>query len=230
MVDVVANHAGPIGFDFGKIFPFDKAEHYHDYCLINPEDFQGNQWRVENCRLADLPDLKQENQWVRSTLINWIRDLIQKYDIDGIRIDTIPEVPGDFWSEFTQAAGVYQVGEVFDGRTNYIAGYQKHMDALLNYPLYFLIRNVFLYGQSMYNIRSIHLLLWMSNDQNWLGHYNSMNVFRDQSVLGNFVDNHDNARFLHDGYKVNRFKNGLVMSLMTSKQFNMAPILIIISV
>ena len=42
MVDVVANHVGPIGTDYSSLSPFNKAEHYHDYCTINQEDFTGN--------------------------------------------------------------------------------------------------------------------------------------------------------------------------------------------
>jgi alpha-amylase len=78
MIDVVGNHSGPIGYDYGKINPFNKAEHYHDNCSIDPDDFNGgNQWKVEHCRLADLPDLNQDsNQWVRKTLTDWIRDLV----------------------------------------------------------------------------------------------------------------------------------------------------------
>ena len=47
---------------------------------------------VEICRLAKLPDLNQTNEYVRATLLNWIRDLTQKYQIDGYRIDTVTEV------------------------------------------------------------------------------------------------------------------------------------------
>ena len=66
MVDVVANHVGPIGTDYSKITPFNSAEHYHDKCDITD---WGNQWQVENCRLCDLPDLKQENDWVTEKLV-----------------------------------------------------------------------------------------------------------------------------------------------------------------
>jgi alpha-amylase len=55
---------------------------------------------VENCRLARLPDLNQENSYVRGYLKDWIRNLVQKYGFDGIRIDTIPEVPKNFWAEY----------------------------------------------------------------------------------------------------------------------------------
>ena len=41
MVDVVANHVGPIGDDFSRIYPLNKSEHYHDKCQI--QDW-GNQW------------------------------------------------------------------------------------------------------------------------------------------------------------------------------------------
>lgn len=47
MVDVVANHVGPVGTDYSTVVQFNKAEYYHDYCDINLEDFQTNQWKVE---------------------------------------------------------------------------------------------------------------------------------------------------------------------------------------
>ena len=32
MVDVVANHSGPIGTDYSQIYPLDQSYHYHDDC------------------------------------------------------------------------------------------------------------------------------------------------------------------------------------------------------
>ena len=37
---------------------------------------------------------------MRTKLLSWIHDLVAKYNIDGIRIDTVPEVPKWFWSQF----------------------------------------------------------------------------------------------------------------------------------
>lgn len=54
MVDVVANHVGPVGNDFSQIYPLNQAEHYHADCQI---DNWNDQNQVENCRLSDLPDL-----------------------------------------------------------------------------------------------------------------------------------------------------------------------------
>jgi len=74
-----------------------KREHYHSDCQI--KNF-GDQNQVENCRLANLPDLAQENEYVRGYLKDWIKKTVSTYNFDGIRIDTIPEVPKDFWSEY----------------------------------------------------------------------------------------------------------------------------------
>lgn len=111
MVDVVANHMGNLDQNYGQNVPFNSPDHYHDFCIISDNDFATkNQNRIENCRLASLSDLKQENDWVRTKLLEWIKDLVDKYHIDGIRIDTVPEVPKWFWSQFNKAAGVYAVG------------------------------------------------------------------------------------------------------------------------
>jgi alpha-amylase len=119
MVDVVANHVAPVGDDFSSINPFNKAEHYHKDCDINWSDQQS----VENCRLAGLPDLAQENDYVRNYLKNWVKNLVQTYEFDGIRIDTIPEVPMSFWAEYGQSSGVFQMGENFNGDPAYVGPY-----------------------------------------------------------------------------------------------------------
>jgi len=146
MVDVVANHVGPIGTDYSKIYPLNKEEHYHTVCQINDWNDQA---QVEYCRLADLPDLDQDEPYVRSYLKNWVKNLVEQYNFDGIRIDTIPEVGKDFWQEYGQSAGVFQMGEAFNGDPAYVGPYQNYITALFNYPMYYSISDVFGNGQHM---------------------------------------------------------------------------------
>lgn len=197
MVDVVANHSGPIGDDFNQIYPLNHAEHYHSDCDINDWN---NQWQVENCRLAGLPDLNQSDSYVRGYLKDWVKNLVTKYGFDGIRIDTIPEVEKPFWKEYGDSAGVFQMGEVFNGNPQYVGDYQNYVSGLFNYPMYYTIKDVYGSGQSMYNIRS----RWDDVNGN----------FRDANALGIFVDNHDNARFLNQ-YRgnVSGFKSALTFAL-----------------
>ena len=195
MVDVVANHAGPVGADFGRINPFNRAEHYHDWCEINN---WRNQWEVENCRLCGLPDLKQENDWVTQKLLEWIHDMVQKYNLDGIRIDTIMEVPKWFWDKFRVSAGVFQIGEAFDGNPGYVADYQNHLDSVFNYPLYYTIKSSFCGS--------------FRNLEGYL--FNTRNVFPAPEYMATFVENHDNPRWLHDCGDRAKFTNAVIFSLV----------------
>ena len=195
MVDVVANHVGPVGTDYSQVYPFNSADHYHDYCDIT--DWT-NQWQIENCRLSGLPDLKQENSWVTETLLAWIKDIVSKYNIDGIRIDTIMEVPKDFWTKFKDAAGVFQIGEAFNGDVSYVADYQNYLDSVFNYPLYYTIESSFC--GSFRNLEGY-----------W---FNSRSIFPAPQYAASFVENHDNPRFLNRCNDIGKFTNAVVFSLL----------------
>lgn len=196
MIDVVANHVAYIDLDFEKVNPFNKAEYYHAKCQINNWD-DANE--VEYCRLSNLPDLNQDHPFVRSTLKNWIKDTITKYDIDGIRIDTVPEVKREFWSEYTAEAGCYAVGEIFNSNIDYVSSYQPAVPALLNYPSFFTSREIWMNKGSMYQLRNL------INEEN--------QKFKDATILGTFSDNHDNARFLHYHPDLKNYQNNVVFNL-----------------
>lgn len=198
MADVVANHVGPIGAQFQQvniINPFNDSIYYHPYCPID----WNNEWSVQNCWLGYLPDLNQTNTFTRSHLLNWISWLVKTYQIDGLRIDTCLEVPSDFWAEFSAAAGVYTVCEVYDGSITTNAAYQSVVSGTLNYPMFYMMRDLFQGGYSMYEARTFMAQAAVT--------------FANINWEGNFVDNHDNPRFLYNFPKVNRFQNALAWSL-----------------
>ena len=195
MVDVVGNHVGPVGTDYSQITPFNSADHYHDYCDIVDWSDQN---QVENCRLAGLPDLKQENDWVAQTLYDWINDIVNKYDIDGIRIDTIMEVPKWFWDSFRESAGVFQIGEAFNGDINYVSDYQNHLDSVFNYPLYYTIEHSF-----CGSFRDLEAYWTQSRSK-----------YPAPEYTATFVENHDNQRFLYRCNDRSKFTNAVVFSLL----------------
>ena len=200
MLDVVGNHMGSCNgrWDFSCLYPFNSSEHFHNRdCDINDWN---NQDEVENCRLSGLPDLNQENDYVANTLYDWIDDIITEYDFDGIRVDTIPEVPKWFWKEFTSRAGVYSLGECFNGNVDYVSSYQGSLDGVFDYPLYYTLGDVFGNKSSCWNLSN---------------YIKSMpSKFRDSNLLGTFVDNHDNPRWLNlYGNDHAKFKNALTFAL-----------------
>lgn len=148
--------------------------------------------------------MKQENDFVRTTLLSWINLLVKQYNVDGLRIDTVPEVPKWFWKQFADSAGIFQIGEVFDGRTDYVADYQRCcLDSVLNYPLWFALKDVFVNNQSMKRIESA----FIENQKN----------FVDTSVLGTFINNHDNARFLNRNENIKKFENAITFVMLAGK-------------
>lgn len=199
MVDVVANHVGPIGTNLqnvGSVNPFNQGSDYHSYCNINWSDSNS----VQNCWLADLADLNQSNDYVRTTLLSWIKQLVSKWSIDGLRIDTCLEVPTWFWTQFSQSAGVYTICECDDGDINKNAPYTQGVaDATLNYPFFWVIRNTLINGQSMYNYRN---------------YFGASSAYKNLNWQGNFVDNHDNARFLSQKNDSNKFKTAVALTLL----------------
>lgn len=161
--------------------------------------------QVEYCRLAGLPDLDQSNPFVCSTLKKWINDTIDKYELDGIRVSAVVEVPKDFWTEYSQSAGVYSIGQISDGNPNLVASYQGALSALFNYPMYYNLVRAFKERQSMYEIRE-------GVEQN--------SVFPDVSILGNFLDNHDKPRFLSGNGDTTLLKNGLAYVMFAEVKYS----------
>jgi len=199
MVDVVANHMGYVdNFNFSNIIPFNDARYYNNYKSCDHIDF-GFQPDVEVCWLSGLPDLDQNNPYVRKTLLDWAKDFVSTYNFDALRLDTVPHVSKDFWAEFSQAAGVYTLGEVLNMDLNYLAGYQGPVDALLNYALYSTLRYSFQESGSMNSIQ----------------HYyeGAYATWPDITVLGNFINNHDNPRYLSTTSEIQGFKAALAFSI-----------------
>ncbi|ETO27040.1 hypothetical protein RFI_10090 [Reticulomyxa filosa] len=175
MIDVVANHVGNPPITTTMTCPMCNIEDWND------------QSQVEQCRLSGLPDLNQSVSYVNSSLCDWVSEyVVGKWKADGLRIDTVSEVhPDPFWTDFARAAGVYAVGEVDNGDPTYVGPYQNYLPGVLNYPMFYSIRNAFGAQQS---ISSNLLSMAAANQQD----------FKDWTLLGTFVDNHDNDRFLCD--------------------------------
>jgi len=198
MVDVVPNHVSPVpnDTDFSGIYPFNDIKYYHDSSLQCADVFKNdpnNQTAMELCWLWNLPDLNHEDEFVSKTLIDWIRDFIQEYQVDGLRGDAVRHTPQWFWHEFGKAAGVFLIGEVWAPGTEYVATYQETIDSLLNFPLYEILEATFRNGGSMTAISKYYDV--------------AKTAWKDQTVLGNFVDSHDLQRFLHHTPNMNIFKS-----------------------
>jgi len=188
MVDVVPNHVAnvPWNQDFSGIFPFNDKKYYHwpvRECQWIDDHTPYNQTGLELCWLSFLPDLDQENPFVKQTLIEWVRDFVNTYQIDGLRLDATRHIPKWFWYEFNEAAGVFNVGEVFNHDVAYCASYQGPVASLLNFPLHGTLEKIYRNESSMLEMKDF----FEFSEKTWPNH----------DVVCNFVNNHDLLRWLY---------------------------------
>lgn len=90
---------------------------------------------------------------------------------------------------------IFTIGEALKGDIGYVSSYSYYMDSVLNYPLYFKLLDVFVSRQTLWNLE------WNFQD--------SARAYNDTSVLGNFIDNHDQPRFLNRRIDVQAYKAAL---------------------
>lgn len=116
MVDVIANHVGvscpsctssspppesatgpysiakPISFTPSSLYgAYNKSSHYHPASYITD---WSDQSQLEDRWLGpfdgiELPDLDTRNPEVKAAMYSWVKNLVEEYEIDGLRLDTV---------------------------------------------------------------------------------------------------------------------------------------------
>lgn len=192
MVDVVINDMAqairgtmednpPPKIDWSKLIPFNDEKYYHDYCNItkwdDPEIYQNCWFSVE---AVALPDLKTEDDTVVSMIQKWVKELVGNYSIDGLRVDATKHMNDAYLANFTEAAGVFTLGEVYTEDTPLVCRYQDFVSGLLNFPIYFPMIRAFTAGDMpglAERVKSVQ------------------KDCKDFTLLATFLENHDIVRF-----------------------------------
>jgi alpha-amylase len=208
MVDVVVNDVMALSTspDY-SIYMFKDASLYHSYC---PVDFS-NTTSEQLCWLGDLnvtlPDIDTTNPTVISGYNSWISELVSTYEIDGLRIDAAKHVNPEFWPSFcgsNGAAGVFCIGEVFGGLdVEDAAEWQGPLDSVLNYPMYTALTQAFQIPGTL-NISAVTDTLAQSKS-----------LYKDTTVLGNFLENQDLPRWAAGSTDIQTLYNAMTFNFMT---------------
>ena len=155
--------------------------------------------------LDGLNDFRTETPYVRSNMATIYEYWINQIGFDGFRVDTALEVDMGCWQSFCPAIHSYAAtngntnffmfGETFTSSDSMAGSYTGtegggpfKFDSVLDYPLYFLVNNVFATASGA-----------SGNTEQIENHYDAIAANYDpasQMQLITFLDNHDNARFL----------------------------------
>lgn len=138
ILDGVFNHSGEDFPAFVNLVKEGEKSPYRDWYKVLQFPLTTHPTTYETCGgCTYLPKFNLENDEVRSFLLDVARFWIEKYGIDGWRLDSAVKVPRSFWQEFYAAVKkaspeAYVVGELWweptpwlgqglmDGGTNYL--------------------------------------------------------------------------------------------------------------
>ncbi|KAI9742872.1 MAG: hypothetical protein M1818_003601 [Claussenomyces sp. TS43310] len=178
-----------------------KDSYFHPFCLID----YNNATSIVDCWEGDntvaLADLRTEDSTILSIFESWVTELVANYTIDGLRIDSAREVDTAFFPPFETAAGVYLIGEVDDGDPNVVCPYQNYMSGVLNYPTYGYVTQAF---QSTSGS--------ISNLANGINQMST--ACTDTTLLGSFLENHDQPRFPSYTPDMSLVKNAIAFTIL----------------
>jgi glycosidase len=206
--DQVANHTGPY-HPWVKNPPtptwFNGTQQNHisndwqTWTLMDPNgNAQLRRTTLDGWFVNILPDLNQHDPEARRYLIQNALWWVGVTGLDGIRQDTMPYVPRDFWRDWSAALkkefpSINLVGEVLDGNpvmTSFFQGGAKRFDGIdtgmpsvFDFPLMFAMRKSFAEGQSMREV-----VKTLANDY----------LYSDPRQLVTLVGLHDVKRFLNE--------------------------------
>ncbi|KAL2269917.1 hypothetical protein VTJ83DRAFT_2101 [Remersonia thermophila] len=205
MLDIVTNHMAYMGcrdcVDYTQFNPFSSSSYFHPPCPID----YNSQVSVERCwqgsNTVSLPDLRTEDEYVRRIWNQWIEEIVSKYSVDGLRVDSAKHVETSFWPGFSAAARVFLLGEVYHGDPSYVAPYQQYMDGLLDYPSYYWMLRAFQSSNSTMGelVNGINKL---------------RNTAQDLSLYGSFLENHDIERFGSFTRDLSLVKNAIAFTML----------------
>ncbi|KAL2851781.1 glycoside hydrolase superfamily [Aspergillus pseudodeflectus] len=212
MVDVVINDMaqavngsttsnGEPDIDWSRLIPFNDEKYYHPFCSItdwNNPDMAKNCWFSADT--VALPDLNTEDATVVSMIQEWAKGLVGNYSIDGLRIDATKHMNDAYLTSFSEAAGVFTIGEVYTENTDAVCRYQEFVSGLLNYPMYSPMIQAFTAGNMPGLAESVRAV---------------RSQCKDFTRLASFTENHDTPRFASLINDTTLAKNAMAFNILS---------------
>ena len=210
IMDAVFNHTGTDFFAFKDVQEKKENSKYRNWYYI--EDFPlKSQWGTKpNYKtfsyFGGMPKLNLLNDEVAEYCIGVGRYWIEKYHIDGWRLDVGDEVSHKFWRRFRNAMKETNpealiIGEVWHHAEDFLDG--EEWDTVMNYPFCFAIEN-------LVAKESITVSKFLGQ----MGYLEGNLHSKIYPLLWNLIDSHDFSRFMYRCEEnVDKFKFGVGLQL-----------------
>ena len=192
MLDGVFNHCGYYFAPWQDVLEKGPESEYYDWFMINewPFDKKGKaakKGQYYTFGFYDgMPKLNTNNPKVRKYFIDICANWVEKYGIDGLRLDVANEISHKFCKELNIRLkdinpDIYILGEIWHNALPWLRG--DEFDAVMNYPL----------GES---IKDFWIDKSLTNDdfEYMINRCYTMYMQQTNDVLFNLLDSHDTIR------------------------------------
>lgn len=194
LLDAVFNHAGALHPFWQDVLLKQEQSEYKDYFHIRGFPVRERYEDPKNMNFdafsfsAKMPKWNTENPGAREYLLGAAEYWVKECDIDGWRLDVANEVSLNFWEAFKKRVraikgDLYIVGEMWYDASPWLNS--RLFDAVMNYPLGFLVADFFLHRKmpaGEFTEKLFSLLSRYSDSHN--------------RVSFNLIDSHDMPRAL----------------------------------
>lgn len=182
VLDAVFNHISDRSYFFQDAIKYKKQSKYYDWFIF---DDKGDYECFSVCKY--MPKLNTDNTEVQDYLIKVGKYYIQKFDIDGWRLDVSDEVSHSFWKRFRKELkevkeDIVLIGENWHDANKYLQG--DEFDSIMNYAFTKALLDYLAFNK--YSSKQ------MSEKLNSLLIRNTEQVNR---MMLNLMDTHDTLRF-----------------------------------
>lgn len=192
MIDAVFNHSGYWFAPWQDVLKKGRDSEYFDWFMINEFPFSDRHDAARKGQLYtfgfydDMPKLNTNNPKVRSYLIDVACGWVEKYDVDGIRMDVANEVSHTFCKELRHRLksikpDLYLLGEIWHDAMPWLRG--DEYDSVMNYPLAGSMKDFFL-----------DKTLTGEDFEYMVNRCYTNYMQQTNDVLFNMLDSHDTAR------------------------------------
>lgn len=196
MLDGVFNHCGYYFAPWQNVLEKGPKSKYYDWFMINrwPIDWEGGAARNKQyytfAFYDNMPKLNTNNPEVREYFIDICANWVEKYHIDGVRLDVANELSHRFCKELHNRLKeinpeIYILGEIWHNALPWLRG--DEFDAVMNYPL----------GES---IKDFWIDKSLTNEDFEFTINRCYTSYMQQTndVLFNLLDSHDTKRLRSD--------------------------------
>ena len=192
ILDGVFNHTSPKFFAFEDVKKNEQNSKYLDWYFIEDFPLKFKWGEKPNFKtfayFGGMPKLNLKNPEVADYFCQVGKYWIEKYNIDGWRLDVADEISHSFWKRFrTEIKSVkpdaFIVGEIWHFAGDFLEG--DEWDSVMNYPFYNAVRN-FVADEKITATQFLEKLDFLR------GRLNNKVI----PVLLNLIGSHDTPRFL----------------------------------